>query len=490
MNTLKNILLKLRFALLAVILLTAYGCGGSSTTPAAGSSSLTGTAATGAPIANATVHIKGANGVMVETTTDANGNYTSPNLATLTAPYLVHVIKPAGLNPAVELYSIGSAAGVVNVHPLTDLIIRTWYEVQGTDVATAFNAVVPATPPTATELGVIKQVVKNLVAQFLGLIGNLDSTSFDLISTPFTANSTGFDNFLDNIQVNAASGVIGINTSGVSGAGTLAEYHATLAVSGVNMTSTLAEDLNNDSTFTTVSTATNPISGITTSPYAGVWSLNFTQTVLGSPSVCGGAVGATGTLPFVVDGSGNFILLETDGSGRVMISGNIAANGSLTATVYGDTLNPNGGTCPAGTLTATMTSTSAGTGTFLQGGDEGDLVFARINSFAGTWTLRYTITAATDEVACGEAIASIGIPQGGTDTIVNAQGSFTNVTENITGTITSGGIVSFTIPGSSVTTDCDYGGTVGTGTGNYANAYGTFKHNNNKVSGTWSLTRQ
>ena len=58
------------------------------------------------------------------------------------------------------------------------------------------------------------------------------------------------------------------------------------------------------------------------------------------------------------------------------------------------------------------------------------------------------------------------------------------------GSKSRGGVVSFTIPGSTVVSDCDYGGNVEKGTGNYASAYGTFKFNNNKVSGIWSLTRQ
>lgn len=426
---------------------------------------------------------------MVETTTDADGNYTSPNLSTLTAPYLVHVIKAGP--PAVELYSIGSAAGVVNIHPLTDLIIRTWYQVQGTDVVTAFNSATPPAPPTATELGVIKQVVKNLLVQFLGLIASVDSGSFDLISTPFIADSTGFDNFLDNINVNAASGVIAINAA----SGVAPDYRATLAVSGTSMTSTLEEDLNNDNTFSTVSTATNPITGITASPYVGVWQATAVSTSLGT--TCGGSdpIGTIYTLAaFIVDANGNFTFMDPDFPGFIGGTGNIAANESFTLHSYGDSLvvaaGVGTGTCPGGDMVGVMSSVNAGAGTGTLGGQGLNLTLTRVTSFAGTWTLSYTITAATDATACGDAIASIGIPQGNSATTVDAQGNFTNVTENVTGTVTSGGVVSFTIPGSNVTTDCDYGGTVGIGTGNYASAYGTFKHNNNKVSGTWTLTRQ
>jgi hypothetical protein len=480
MNLFKSGMKKAQLVFLGLGLAVLAGCGGggSSAPPAAVTYSISGTAATGAALPGAAVTIKDSAGVTRTGITTATGTY-DIDVTGLTPPYLVKVVAVGGTP---TLYSVGTSAGVINTHPLTDLIIRTWYEVQGTDVETAFNSAIPAAPPSSTQLGVIKQVVRNLVAQFLGLLGSVNPDTFDLISTPFVANSGGFDNFLDHIDVTPGSGVILIDAA----SSVAPDYQAILAVSGTNMISTLEEDLNNDSTFSVVSTASNSITGITASPYAGVWSLNFTQTV-DNPTLCGGFVGDTGTLPFVVDGSGNFTLLETDG--RVMISGNITSGGALSAIVYGDSLL-NTGTCPAGALTATMTSTSAGAGTFAQGGDEGNLVFTRVTNFAGTWTLSYTITAATDPATCAQAIASIGVPQNGGDTIVDAQGHFTNVTENMSGDITSAGAASFTIPGSTNVGDCDFGGNVGTGTGNYASAYGTFKFNNNKVSGTWSLTRQ
>jgi len=424
---------------------------------------------------------------MVETTTDANGNYTSPSLATLTAPYLVHVIKAGP--PAIELYSIGSAAGVVNVHPLTDLIIRTWYEVQGTDVVTEFNAAVPATPPTATELNVIKQVVKNLVVQFLELIGNVSATSFDLISTPFTANSAGFDRFLDN--VNVVGGEIAINAA----SGVQADYVAALVVEvDGTLTSTLNEDVNNDGTFSVVSETNHDIAvGITTSPYAGVWSLNFTQTVVGDPNLCGGAVNDTGTLPFVVDGSGNFILLETDGSGRVMISGNISSTGVLNATVYGDSLLSTG-TCPAGTLTATFTTTSAGTGTFAQGGDAGNLVFTRLaatpSPFAGIWKLTHTTTQVLDTANCSEALASINTPIVDGDGLItiDAAGDFVSVASAISGHVSNTGAVTFSDTNAGSCTFVSGAGTLTIGSIIGSGTFGT--PGAGDLSGTWTMVRQ
>lgn len=78
--------------------------------PGASGVSLTGTAAEGAPLANATV------------TTGADGKY-SINVSTLTAPFLLEVT--AGGNP--DRYSVGSQARIVNLTPLTDMVVKNYY---------------------------------------------------------------------------------------------------------------------------------------------------------------------------------------------------------------------------------------------------------------------------------------------------------------------------------------------------------------------------
>lgn len=232
--------IKLVLAILFSIAVASCGGGGGGAALPPAASTISGTAATGAAIANATIRIKGANGVMVETTTDANGQYTSPDISSLTAPYLVHVSKTS---PAVDLYSVGNAAGTVNIHPLTDLIIRTWYDVQSISIDTAFANPAAAPPPSATELGVIASVIEKLVQKWL-VAANLNTVTFDLFTTPFPANSSGFDGFLDTLTV--ASGVIRVDlvsTSGVDQTTTLVvsasgiAASTTIVASGVTSTS-------------------------------------------------------------------------------------------------------------------------------------------------------------------------------------------------------------------------------------------------------------
>ncbi|TAK09091.1 MAG: hypothetical protein EPO39_03120, partial [Candidatus Manganitrophaceae bacterium] len=138
------------FFLTALLLQSCGGGGGSSSNPGGNTSSLSGTAATGAAVANATITIKDAAGVSKSATTGTDGKYTI-DVTGMTAPFLVKVDLPGGT----ALYSVGGAAGVVNIHPFTDLIISTWYEVQGNTVDAAFTDPANNPPPSSTEIQVI-----------------------------------------------------------------------------------------------------------------------------------------------------------------------------------------------------------------------------------------------------------------------------------------------------------------------------------------------
>lgn len=222
------------------------GCGGggsSNNNPGnTGTTSVTGTAAAGVPIASATITVKDATGVSRTATTGADGKYTL-DVTGLTAPFLLKV----NLSNGTSLYSVGGAAGVVNVHPFTDLIIQTWYEVQGKTIDAAFSDPVGNPPPTTTEIEVIASVVEEIVQKWLTDNG-IDVTSFDLISTPFDANGAGFDAVLDTVTVdntNPAAPIITIN-AGASGTQTTnltvgvggdISISTSITVSGVTSTS-------------------------------------------------------------------------------------------------------------------------------------------------------------------------------------------------------------------------------------------------------------
>lgn len=173
-------------ALLLVACGKGGGDGGGGTTP--GAVSISGTAATGAPLANATITIKDRNGLQTTGTTGADGKYTT-NVSALTAPFLLKVTavgKP-------DLYSVGSQAGIVNLTPLTDMVVRNYYRVRGLDVASVFTTLTSASIiPTTDEVALLVNFVEGLVAQWL-VANGVDPNGTDLITTAFDANGAGAD---------------------------------------------------------------------------------------------------------------------------------------------------------------------------------------------------------------------------------------------------------------------------------------------------------
>ncbi|MBV8466298.1 MAG: hypothetical protein JO218_10170, partial [Burkholderiales bacterium] len=91
--------------------------------------SANGTVATGKPLVGATVTIKDAKGASRKGTTVADGSYLI-DTSGMTSPYLVQAVPASGSG----VYSVSAdtnAYTTMNVTPLTDLMVRTWYGVQG-----------------------------------------------------------------------------------------------------------------------------------------------------------------------------------------------------------------------------------------------------------------------------------------------------------------------------------------------------------------------
>src|SRR5512142_3327314 len=113
---------------LSCIALVTAGCSSGSGGGNGNQRTVSGTAASGAPLASVTVTLKDATGASRTATTAADGRF-SIDTTGLTPPFLVLVADAGG-----ALYSVSAdaaAQSTINVTPLTDLIIRSWYEVQG-----------------------------------------------------------------------------------------------------------------------------------------------------------------------------------------------------------------------------------------------------------------------------------------------------------------------------------------------------------------------
>ena len=207
-------------------------------------STLSGTVATGAPLYPATITILGANGVTVTAQADQNGLYTR-DVSTLTAPYLLRVPDPLISNS--YLFSVATSAGTANIHPFTDLIIKSWYKVQGVDIETQFTGAFDATKlPTVAGINTIEAVIRSVLSTSFANAGV--PADFNLMSGQFNANHAGFDKLLDQtkvviatdggVTIQAVDKVIDPITGLVSGTGAT----SILATTTINTLPTAAAD--------------------------------------------------------------------------------------------------------------------------------------------------------------------------------------------------------------------------------------------------------
>ena len=198
----------------AVILLG--GCGGGSSNPAATApasvapppvvvapapvTTLAGTVAVGAPMLNATVTVKDANGVTRTAAAASDGSYSGLSTAGLVAPFSVQACGLVDGNYTC-LYSVVAQAGTANVTPLTHATVAL---ALGSDPAGVFAATAPTAPPSAADMDAQKSKLKATLANLLAKAG---ITDIDFATTPFSADRTGMDKVLDSIKV--SSGIDG-----------------------------------------------------------------------------------------------------------------------------------------------------------------------------------------------------------------------------------------------------------------------------------------
>ena len=207
---------KLNVFLMAMSIAMLVGCGGGGggggtttieETPI--THALSGVAAAGAPVSGI-VHVKGADGKTASITINANGVY-SINVTGITPPYIVYAEGTVD-GTAIKIFSAGVAEGVINITPITDLILRnalgesaeTAYDTWGTDSI------------SGTKLAAAETVVQNQLKPVLDAAGV--AADADLIATPFNADHTGLDAVLDvlNISYSGNTATVKNNYTGSS----------------------------------------------------------------------------------------------------------------------------------------------------------------------------------------------------------------------------------------------------------------------------------
>jgi len=166
---------------------------------------LSGTAATGAPLANKQIRFRAINGAIHTTTTDADGKY-AIEIVDDKGPFLMEVVG----NDARPLYSVAFSSGTANIHPLTDLVMRNWYSVKGHDIEYEFNrADSAAFLPKSQDIANTEAAFRSILQTGMGEYGVADL--FDFFTTPFVADSLGMDQYLDQLRVSTKYSKINVS---------------------------------------------------------------------------------------------------------------------------------------------------------------------------------------------------------------------------------------------------------------------------------------
>jgi hypothetical protein len=190
------------------------GCNDEDDAPAT-NIAMVGQAAVGAAVANATVMAVGANGVTLQTTTDADGNYTL-NVATLTAPVFIKVsggtydhdadpLTPNVANTATLFSLTPKVGGRVNATPLTTLALQTAF--QSSSLDSTFMGW--GTGSVSFSLLAFTNAINTIAANFatqMQAAGIPNPNRFNYFTFPFPVNGTGIDGVLDALSCSTTDG--------------------------------------------------------------------------------------------------------------------------------------------------------------------------------------------------------------------------------------------------------------------------------------------
>lgn len=195
------------WALASALALSACGGGGGASTSAG--PALAGTAAVGAALANASVVAKCTAGPDLTGTTDSAGRYNLALTSSHTAPCIVQV---AGGSPSITLYGYATAAGTVNVTPLTDLVLTKALGAAPANAFASFDSTTAAT--IGAGLTAAKTYVNNQVKAMTGSSPSADplngafavGDANDRLLDTFGAATTAAGKSFQDLQTAVAAG--------------------------------------------------------------------------------------------------------------------------------------------------------------------------------------------------------------------------------------------------------------------------------------------
>ena len=179
-------------------------CVGSDSGSSQPTSSLSGVAAVGAPMGDATITLRDVNGKTISVAADAEGEYKISDLTGFVAPFQITASAQMGDRMVVHHAIVPKISGeqTANINQLTTAVISLLIpsavigELSPSQLAAMSESSIQRAYDT------IKTVLKPLTDKLVGI------TSFDPLTTRFKANGEGVDSLLEHIAVNTRDGYI------------------------------------------------------------------------------------------------------------------------------------------------------------------------------------------------------------------------------------------------------------------------------------------
>lgn len=199
----------LRLGVAGTLAVALAGCNDNDNASTAPAAALTGTAATGAAIANATIVVRCASGDDITTTTDAAGVYT----VTVDDMSEAGAAVPCGLQITLPdlstLYSLASATGTANITPLTNLAVAAAVNAATGVSPDAWFTAPSLTLPTAQQIADAQDAVETALLSATGE----SAVPFDIFTTSFDAGTTdAYDVWLDELNAALADAGMSYNS--------------------------------------------------------------------------------------------------------------------------------------------------------------------------------------------------------------------------------------------------------------------------------------
>ena len=173
-------------------------CGGGGGSSGSSTTSLSGVAAVGVALANASVTLKDSTGKTETTTTDESGNFTFKNVSSFTPPLMLQV-KGSAAGVSYVLHSLMTSTPAqgdhtLNVTPATDAVTT---QTLGADPVVTFN---DAEKIKKIEPAKLAEAKAKLVAALKDALTNLKIDNLDVMTGKFAADKTGMDKLFDLVE--------------------------------------------------------------------------------------------------------------------------------------------------------------------------------------------------------------------------------------------------------------------------------------------------